>query len=743
MSPTRTRHAVRNVAPGGAPGEAGIDFRTALNDVQYAAVTHGDTPLLVVAGAGSGKTRILTYRTAFLAAKGVAPEHILAVTFTNKAADEMARRVHQLVNARVPVSTFHSLCLRILREQSARIPYAANFVVYDKSDQLTLIKECMRRVHVSDKHTKPRTFANAISRAKDRLQDAAQFSKQIKSYLDEMIAAVYGEYERALQRANAMDFDDLILQCVRLLRNAPDVAQQYQTRYTYMLVDEFQDTNHAQYELMKTLAGAHGRITAVGDPDQSIYRFRGAEIRNILDFERDFPGTRVITMEQNYRSTKTILAAANHVIEHNVERKKKHLWTENPVGQAVQVYRAADENDEAREIATRIRALEDSGAISSLRDVVIFYRVHALSRVFEEEFRRARLPYAIVGDVGFYQRREIKDIVAYLRVLVNPADDVNVRRVLNVPHRGIGEATEEMIAESARARGCSFYAMLEHPGQLPRLTPALRRRLQQFTSMINKLRAARAEALPTELIHRVVDETEYIERMCGSDDIQDLARRENIRELISAAAEYENTCPDTHASLEGFLHTIALTADIDTWNATNDAVTLMTIHNAKGLEFPVVFMVGLEEDLFPHFNSLDDPTDIEEERRLCYVGMTRAQQRLTLSTASHRTVFGQRKVREPSRFLSELPAGEIETAYSTQHESISTPEPRAAAPRAPAGGSNGEYAVGTRVTHHVFGTGRIVSITGSGDAARLTIEFERLPNPKVLVAQYAKLRVMK
>lgn len=743
MSPTRTRQAGGSSAAGHAPGVAGIDFRAALNPVQYQAVTHGDTPLLVVAGAGSGKTRILTYRAAFLAAKGVPPERILAVTFTNKAADEMARRVHQLVNARVPVSTFHSLCLRILREQSARIPYAPNFVVYDKSDQVTLIKECMRRVHVSDKHTKPRTFANAISRAKDRLIDAAQFSKNIKSYLDETIATVYHEYERALQRANAMDFDDLIMQCVRLLRTAPDVARFYQDKYTHMLVDEFQDTNHAQYELMKLLVAEHRRITAVGDPDQSIYRFRGAEIRNMLDFERDFPDARVITLEQNYRSTATILAAANSVIAHNVERKKKNLWTKNPAGQPVQVYRAADENDEAREVAARIRALEDSGAISSLRDVVIFYRVHALSRVFEEEFRRARLPYAIVGDVGFYQRREIKDIVAYLRMLVNPADDVNVRRVLNVPHRGLGEATEELLAECARARGCSFYEVLEHPGDVPRLTPTLRRRLQQFTNLINKLRAARAEALPTELIRRVVEETEYIERMCGSDDIQDVARRENIRELISAAAEYENTCPETHASLEGFLHSIALTADIDTWNATNDAVTLMTIHNAKGLEFPVVFMVGLEEDLFPHFNSMEDPTDIEEERRLCYVGMTRAQQRLTLSTAAHRTVFGQRKVREPSRFLSELPAKEIETAYSTQHESLSAPEPRTPVPRATGGGSNGEYAVGTRVSHHVFGAGRIVSITGSGEAARLTIEFERLPNPKVLVAQYAKLRVVK
>ncbi len=740
MSPARTKQTAAVSAPCDAHGSSSIDFHAALNPVQYEAVTHGDTPLLVVAGAGSGKTRILTYRAAHLTASGVPPDHILAVTFTNKAADEMARRIHQLVNARVPVSTFHSLCLRFLREQSTRIPYAANFVVYDKSDQLTLIKECMRRMHVAEKHTKPRTFSNAISRAKDRLQDADQFSQAVKSYLDETIATVYTEYERALHQANAMDFDDLIMQCVLLLRSQPDVLLAYQQRYTHMLVDEFQDTNHAQYELMKLLVAAHRRVSVVGDPDQSIYRFRGAEIRNILDFERDFHGARVITLEQNYRSTTTILEAANHIIAHNVERKEKTLWTANGTGAPVRVYRAADEYDEAREIAGRIRALNDAGELDSLRHVVVFYRVHALSRVFEEEFRRARLPYAIVGDVGFYQRREIKDIVAYLRMIVNPADDVNVRRILNVPHRGVGEATEEMISECARARACSFYDVLEHPGHLARLTPTLRRRLHQFTGMINKLRAEREQLLPAELIRRVLDETDYLDRMCGSDDIQDVARRENIRELISAAAEYENTCPDTHATLEGFLHSIALTADIDTWNTSSDAVTLMTIHNAKGLEFPVVFMVGLEEDLFPHFNSLEDPTDVEEERRLCYVGMTRAQTRLTLSTASHRTVFGQRKVREPSRFLGELPAGEIETDYSTQHESISEPEPRAAAARAASSG-NGDYEPGMRVSHSVFGPGRITSIVGSGPAARLTIEFERLPNPKVLVAQYAKLRV--
>jgi len=722
--------------------KAVIDFRAQLNPVQLEAVTHGTGPLLIVAGAGSGKTRILTCRVAHLISQGVQPSAILGVTFTNKAADEMARRVEKLVSASVPLSTFHSFCLRVLRAESDHIPYQRNFVVYDKTDQLTLVKDCMRRLNISEKHAKPRAFSNAISRAKDRLITAPQFAKSVKSYMDESVANVYSEYETAILKANAMDFDDLIMRCVELFQKQHDILAKYQQRFSYMLVDEFQDTNHAQYVLTKLLAQKHRNICVVGDPDQSIYRFRGAEIRNILDFERDFKDARVILLEQNYRSTATILEAANHVVSHNVERKEKKLWTKNDAGAPVSIFRAADENDEARFVARCIRELSDEQAIASLNDVVIFYRIHALSRVFEEEFRRARLPHAIIGDVGFYSRREIKDIVAYLRVVVNPADDVNVRRIVNVPHRGLGESSQEVLARYARACSISFYDALDQAAKVPRLAAGMKRKIGQFMTLLKKLQKAAQSMLPTEFIRLVLDETHYIEEMCGSGDTQDRARVENIKELISAAAEYENTCPDERASIDGFLHEIALSSELDSWNDSAESVTLMTVHNAKGLEFPVVFMVGLEEDLFPHFNSLEDPTDVEEERRLCYVGMTRAQKRLTMTSAYHRTVFGQRKVREPSRFLTELPSTHSEVRISDHRDSITDAPP----PEQPRRGSathvpdNGEYQAGLRVKHPHFGPGVIESVQGSGDEARLTIKFESLPGPKVLVAKYAKLR---
>jgi len=728
------------------------DFEKGLNPVQYEAVTHGDGPLLIVAGAGSGKTRILTYRIAHLVAHGIAPHRILAVTFTNKAADEMARRVDKLVQQYVPVSTFHSFCLRTLRQEIAHIPYQPNFVVYDKSDQVTLVKECMRHVNVTEKQLKPKAICTAISRAKDKLLAADQYAAAVSSYLDEVIGNVYKEYEAALRKANAMDFDDLLMQCVALFAQHPAVLATYHERFVHVLVDEFQDTNHAQYALMKQLVKPRRNISVVGDPDQSIYRFRGANIRNILDFEKDFKGARVIVLEQNYRSTATILAAANHVVAHNIERKEKKLWTKNDIGVPIQVYRAGDEHDEANHIVATIRRLQESGALASLHDVVIFYRVHALSRVIEDTLRAARVPYVIVGDVSFYNRREIKDIVAYLRVVVNNADDVNVRRIVNVPARGIGETTQEAIARHARAQQLSFFGALEHTGDIAQLTAGTRRNITNFMKLLHGLQQQAATLRPTEMINQVIDQTGYLDALAGSEDMQDRARVENVRELISAAAEYEKSCPDERPDLQGFLQEIALTSELDKWNDTNAAVTLMTMHTAKGLEFPVVFMAGMEEDLFPHFNSLEDPTDVEEERRLCYVGMTRAEQRLTMTCAYHRTIFGQRKVREPSRFLSELPAEQIETQVSALHEELGAVETngpvygtgRGAAGGAPYGAAaapaNGDYKPGQRVTHAHFGAGRIESVMGGGDDARLTIKFDSLPNPKVLVAKYAKLR---
>jgi len=719
-----------------------IDFSKELNPVQYEAVTYTDGPLLVVAGAGSGKTRILTYRVAYLATQQIQPGRILAVTFTNKAAGEMARRVDSLVHTYVPMSTFHSFCLKVLRQENDHIPYEPNFIVYDKSDQLTLIKDCMRRLNISEKHTKPRTFANAISKAKDKLITAREYTDHITSYLEESIANVYTEYEKALLKGNAMDFDDLIMRCVELLENNQQVLDTYQNKYDHMLVDEFQDTNQAQYRLTWLLAQTHRNICVVGDPDQSIYRFRGADIRNILEFEKDFSESKLVMLEENYRSTSTILSAANSIIANNTERKEKSLWTKNEPGGPIRLYRAADEHDEARFVVDHIQQQVRCDSSLSLNDIVVFYRVHALSRVLEEEFRRARVPHTIIGDVSFYNRREIKDIVAYLRVAVNPSDDVNLRRIINVPLRGVGETTQEAIAQYARASSVSMFEALKQAKQISRLGSTTKKRVVAFLDLLLKLEKEKDDLLPTEFINFVLDHTKYIDKMCGSDDIQDRARVENIRELISAAADYENTCTEERASVAGFLHEIALTADIDTWNESAENVTLMTIHNAKGLEFPIVHIVGLEEDLFPHFNALDDTTDIEEERRLCYVGMTRAKNKLTMSCAYHRTIFGQRVAREPSRFLSELPKEFTELLYCEHQdafsESSSTPPP----PKKQTSG-NGEYKTGTRVSHSHFGTGVVESIAGAGDAARLTIQFDSLPTPKVLVAKYAKLKILK
>ena len=720
-----------------------IDFIKELNPLQYKAVIHPDGPLLIVAGAGSGKTRVLTYRIAHLTTRNVLPSRILAVTFTNKAAGEMAKRVDKLVNAYVPVSTFHSFCLRVLRTENDRLPYAANFVVYDKSDQLTLIKDCMRRLNISDKHTKPKMFANEFNHAKNKLITAEKFAEETGDYKKEVVANVYKEYETALLKANAMDFDDLIMQCVLLLQNNPDILEKYQKMYDHMLIDEFQDTNFAQYSLAKLLANKHQNICVVGDPDQSIYKFRGADIKNILDFEHDFKGVELITLEQNYRSTATVLNVANEIISNNQSRKEKKLWTENEEGEQICVYKAIDEHDEAEFVIDHIRDQIRENPELSLNDIVIFHRIHALTRVFEDHFRRARMSHIIVGDVGFYNRREIRDIVAYLRVIANQADDVNFKRIINTPHRGIGSTTQETLARYARSCNITLFEAAENAESVSNLSKAAQRKIVKFMQLIKSFCKAKDELTTTELVKKVIDEINYIEKVCGSNDLQDKTRIENIRELISAAAEYDNISPDESPSVEGFLHEVALTSDMDNWNDSDESVTLMTIHNAKGLEFPVVYIIGMEENLFPHYNSSDDPTDIEEERRLCYVGMTRAEKKLSLSCAYHRTVFGQRKVREPSRFLAEIPDEFIEVRISEHRDSFGANEAPPVPKSKKSKNDKKGYKNGERIVHSHFGDGIIESVTGSGDSARLTIQFDSLPNPKVLVAQYAKLRSLK
>ena len=718
-----------------------IDFKKNLNPVQYKAVTYTKGPLLIIAGAGSGKTRILTHRVAYLASQGVRPNRILAVTFTNKAAGEMAHRVDDLVNSFVPVSTFHSFCLRLLRTEFEHISFNRNFVVYDKSDQLTLVKDCMKRQGVNEKHNKPKTFLNAISKAKNNLLFADEVAANACNYEEEAVANVYKEYEGLLQKANAMDFDDLIMRCVKLLKKNKKIREKYQNKYDHMLIDEFQDTNYAQYQLTKLLSEKHQNICIVGDPDQSIYKFRGADINNILNFEKDFKKAHTILLEQNYRSTATILSAANTIISLNTERKEKKLWTENNEGDLLTLYKAADEYDEAQFIIEDIQNKLEKNPELTLDDIVIFYRIHALSRVLEEELRKARISYNIVGDISFYSRREIKDIVAFLRVIVNDSDDISFKRIINIPHRGIGSTTQETLARYARTCDTSLFKATLQADTAGILSSVAKKRIIVFNKLITKLKKAGDELLPTELINFVLDETKYIEKMCGSKDVQDRSRIENIRELVSAAAEYENSSPEERPTLEGFLQDISLVSDLDAWNESSEAVALMTIHNAKGLEFPVVYIVGIEEDMFPHYNSLDNPSSIEEERRLCYVGMTRAEKHLALSCAYHRTIFGQRKVREPSRFLSEIPDKHINLQISGHRSKIN--EEELTQNKIVTGKGAGQYVKGTRVSHTHFGKGIIESVVGKGEAARLTIQFDSLPNPKVLVSKYAKLKALK
>lgn len=722
-----------------------LDLAGCLNPAQLEAVTAPNGPQLVVAGAGSGKTRVLTYRIAYLVSQGVKPERILAVTFTNKAAREMKSRVEKLVGESVPISTFHSFCLKVLRANRAKLNYENGFVIYDQNDQLTLLKECMRRQDISDKHLKPAYFANMIGLAKDRLETAEKFARKAeksKEYMDELVAKVYKEYERELRRVRALDFDDLIMQTVLLFKRDPELLKKYQESFDYVLVDEYQDTNFAQYQLVKMLCQKHGNVFVVGDPDQSIYRFRGAEIGNIFAFEKDYPNAKKTVLERNYRSTSSILKAANDVIAHNQDRWEKVLKTENPEGKKVSFFSAKDEHEEAAEVARMIKKLLREGV--KRRDMVVFYRVHLLSRLIEEEMVRNRIPCKLVGDVSFYNRREIKDLLAYMRAALNTFDDVSLRRVINSPTRGLGETTQEYLAGFAQTAGITFYEAVKQHRRIDRFTDGVHRKLDKFQSLIEELAEAQKTMLPTEFLDFILEKTEYIEKVCPGDDEADLDRRENIGELKSAVADYENTTTDEKASTEGFLNEVAITADIDKWNDETDVVTLMTIHNAKGLEFPVVFIVGMEEDLFPHINAKGLKDEIEEERRLCYVGMTRAKERLFLSCALKRAMFGQIQSRDPSRFLSEIKPSHVECRFSSRKTVLNEESTTQQLPSRPAGTMDtGELTVGMEVVHTHFGNGRITSISGEGESARLTIEFENLPAPKVLVAKYAKLKPAK
>jgi DNA helicase-2/ATP-dependent DNA helicase PcrA len=708
-----------------------------LNPPQREAVTHTEGPLLVLAGAGSGKTRVIAHRIAYLlGVKGVHPRNVLAVTFTNKAAEEMLRRVQDLLlpaGLRPPlISTFHSASVRILREHVRHLGVSPNFVIYDEDDRLDLVKECLREEEVDERALPPSAVVHRISHAKNQMLSAEEVEQLARGPREERIAAVYRRYQERLSQAAALDFDDLLLLTVRLWEKVPEVLAWYRGLWKYVLVDEYQDTNRVQYRIVRLLTGEHRNLCVVGDDDQSIYRFRGATLRNILDFEGDFEGTRVIRLEQNYRSTKRILAIASTVIANNAGRKGKTLWTENALGEPARVYRARDENEEAAFVAHTVGRLRADGVEAG--DVAVFYRTNAQSRVLEDALRRSAIPYVIVGGVRFYERREIKDVLAYVRLIVNPGDDVAFKRAIAAPSRGVGRATLARLEETARREKAP---LLEACGRLgDEVTGKSRRTLEEFCRLITGLRELKAGASLPALIGEVVSRSGYREGLRQERTAEAEGRLENLEELIAAVEEFQRSRES--ATLEEFLDTVALLSDVDEWHAEQGAVTLMTLHSAKGLEFPVVFVTGMEEGVFPHIRSMQDVEELEEERRLCYVGLTRAKRQLYLSYALHRRLHGG-GLGEPSRFLLEIPEDQL-TLLNNQGTGTrihASPAPSAEEWGAEAG-EDLPYRVGARVRHARWGEGLLVGIERQGEEVIVTVHFASVGR-KRLSLQYAQL----
>ena len=759
-----------------------------LNEPQREAVYHTDGPLLILAGAGSGKTRVLTHRIAYLIGeRGVDAWNILAITFTNKAAEEMRQRVDNLVGfgaKSVWVSTFHSACVRILRRFIDRLGYENHFTIYDTDDQKTLIKEVCRKVDVDTKVFKERSLLSAISSAKNEMILPDEFELNAGGDFAKMkIAKVYREYEAQMRANNALDFDDLLVKTVQLLQTQPDVLESYQERFRYIMVDEYQDTNTVQFQLVSLLAGKYKNLCVVGDDDQSIYKFRGANIRNILDFEHEFPDAKVIKLEQNYRSTGNILNAANSVIANNRGRKEKSLWTENGEGELIRLRQFDTAFDEADFIGEDIKSAVRQGG--SYNDSAVLYRTNAQSRLLEEKFIAMNIPYKIVGGVNFYARREIKDLLAYLKTIDNGRDDVAVRRIINVPKRGIGLTTINRIQESATERGIGFYEAL----LAPRLIAGVGRsatKLDSFAALIEYFKTLAEEMNITDLLQEVIEKTGYIESLENEDKEEAKTRKENIDELISKAATYEESCQDKDekATLSGFLEEVALVADIDSLDEDQEYVVLMTLHSAKGLEFPRVYLAGMEDGLFPGYMSINagDREELEEERRLCYVGITRAEQELTLTSARRRMVHGETQYNPMSRFVKEIPRELLDTGNKKFTQETEMPAQQNTYARAReafraqafagalggmtpaknqgvgkpltgsqalaslqkgsqlAAGGNGPlgYEVGDRVRHVKFGEGTVTDIKEGGRDHEVTIEFDSVGTRKMF-AKFAKL----
>ncbi|MCY8165923.1 DNA helicase PcrA [Bacillus spizizenii] len=725
-----------------------------LNPVQQEAVKTTDGPLLLMAGAGSGKTRVLTHRIAYLMAeKHVAPWNILAITFTNKAAREMKERVESILGPGADdiwISTFHSMCVRILRRDIDRIGINRNFSILDTADQLSVIKGILKERNLDPKKFDPRSILGTISSAKNELTEPEEFSKVAGGYYDQVVSDVYTDYQKKLLKNQSLDFDDLIMTTIKLFDRVPEVLEFYQRKFQYIHVDEYQDTNRAQYMLVKQLAERFQNLCVVGDSDQSIYRWRGADITNILSFEKDYPNASVILLEQNYRSTKRILRAANEVIKNNSNRKPKNLWTENDEGIKISYYRGDNEFGEGQFVAGKIHQLHSSGT-RKLSDIAILYRTNAQSRVIEETLLKAGLNYNIVGGTKFYDRKEIKDILAYLRLVSNPDDDISFTRIVNVPKRGVGATSLEKIASYAAMNGLSFFQAIQQVDFIG-VSAKAANALDSFRQMIENLTNMQDYLSITELTEEILDKAEYREMLKAEKSIEAQSRLENIDEFLSVTKNFEQKSEDK--TLVAFLTDLALIADIDQLDQQEeesggkDAITLMTLHAAKGLEFPVVFLMGLEEGVFPHSRSLMEEAEMEEERRLAYVGITRAEQELYLTNAKMRTLFGRTNMNPESRFIAEIPDDLLENLNEkkeTRAPSARKMQPRRGPVSRPVsyasktGGDTLNWAVGDKAGHKKWGTGTVVSVKGEGEGTELDIAFPSPVGVKRLLAAFAPI----
>ncbi len=729
-----------------------------VTEAQKEAITHIDGPLLVIAGAGSGKTRVITRRVGYLVENGTSPSNILSITFTNKAANEMKERLGEFLDLRgMWISTFHSMCSRILRSEIEHLDFTKNFSIYDSGDQIKCVKDAMNGLNLDTTNWRPSAVVASISNAKNELLSADEFAEYKSGYYNDVISKVYTKYQKCLEANNALDFDDLLFKVVHLFKNFPEVLERYQEKFRYILIDEYQDTNHAQYAITQLLAQRYENICATGDPDQSIYGWRGANIRNILNFEKDYPDTKTVKLEQNYRSTKNILHVASEIINNNLSRKPKSLWTENSKGNKVRVIRCEDENGEAKEIAANISGFIKSGDRHS--DIAVFYRTNAQSRVLETCMLREGIPYSIVGSVAFFKRKEIKDVLSYLKLCANPDDGLSLERVVNVPTRGIGATTIRRLMEWAALHNVNLLEAISRVPEISEIKAKSSKAVKNFWNIISELQ--KSPTYPVMgFVKQVIEKIGYEDYLVLAYESDSEERLENIEELVNAASEYDVSNPD--GSLQGFLEEVSLIADIDKWDDAADTVTLMTLHAAKGLEFPIVFITGLEERLLPHSQSRDSDDDVEEERRLCYVGITRAQRDLFLVHARYRTKYGEYSACVPSRFLSEIPVDFVEEIDKTDYNSYADKPytEYAKRDRESAGDDDYQYdagggdydelpefnyeesqddielASGDIVKHAIFGRGRVVKVAPS--SSTIHVDFNNV-GMKKLALEYANL----